>query len=67
MLVEVHHLEAVELIGDLLNLFLLARLNGFYALTVPLDVLARRRFVLTTSSDGATGYLSIVEVRNLVV
>ena len=67
VLVEVHHLEAVELIRDLLDLFLLIRRNKFYALGAPFYVLARRRLVLTTSLDGATGDLSIVDVRDLVV
>jgi hypothetical protein len=39
VLVEVHHLESLELIGDFLDLVLLARLDYFHALGVPFDVL----------------------------
>lgn len=38
VLVEVHHLESVELIGYRLNLLFLARLLNLYALGVPFDV-----------------------------
>lgn len=67
VLVEVHHLEAVELVRDLFDLFLLARLDDLYAFSVPLDILARRGFVLTTSLDGAARNLAIVDVGDLVV
>ena len=35
VLVEIHHLEAIELLGNLLNFLLLIRLDGFDALGVP--------------------------------
>lgn len=67
MLVEVHHLEAVELIGNFFDLLLLTRLNILHIFSIPSDVLPRRRFVLTTSLHGTAGDLSIVDVCNLVV
>jgi hypothetical protein len=67
VLVKVHHLETVELIRDFLDLFLLARLDNLYALSIPLDILARCGLVLATSLNGAAGNLSIVDVRDLVV
>lgn len=67
VLVEIHHLEAVELVRDFFDLLLLARLNDFYALSIPVDVFARRRLVLTTSFDSAAGNLSIMDIRDLMM
>jgi hypothetical protein len=38
MLVEIHHLEPAELLGDLLDLLLLAGLLNLYARSVPMNV-----------------------------
>lgn len=65
--VEVHHLEPIELVRNLLDLLLLARLNSFHALSIPLDVFAWRGLVLASSLDGAAGDLSIVYVCDFVV
>lgn len=35
VLIKVHHLEAIELVRDLLDLFLLSRLNDFDTLCIP--------------------------------
>lgn len=67
MLVEVHHLEAIELVRNLLDLLLLAGLDDLYTLSIPTNVLAWSGFVLTTSLDSATRHLSIVNVSNPVV
>lgn len=67
VLIEVHHLEAVELIRNLFDLLLLARLYDFDTFSIPLDVFAWRRLVLSTSLDGSTWNLSIVYICNLVV
>ena len=42
MLIEVHHLEPVELIGDFLDLFFLARLLNLDAFCVPFRPSVRR-------------------------
>lgn len=39
VLVEIHHLESIELIRDFFDLLLFTRLNHFYTLGVPPDVL----------------------------
>jgi hypothetical protein len=67
VLVEIHHLEPIELRRHLLDLLCLARLYNLDTLSIPLDVLARRRLVLPTSLDGATRDLSVVDILNLVV
>jgi hypothetical protein len=38
VLVEIHHLEAIELLGDRLNLLLLSGLDLLYAFSIPLHV-----------------------------
>lgn len=67
VLVEVHHLKSIELVRNLLDLLLLARLDDLHTLSIPFDVLSRRWFVLATSLDSAAGDLSIVDVSDLVV
>jgi hypothetical protein len=67
VLVEIHHLEPIELRRHLLDLLRLARLLHLDALGIPLDVLARRRLVLPPSFDGTAGDFAIVDVRDLVV
>jgi hypothetical protein len=67
VLVEIHHLEPIELRRHLLDLLRLARLNHLDAIGIPLDILARRRLVLPTSFDGTAGDFAIMDVRDLVV
>jgi hypothetical protein len=67
VLVEVHHLEPIELRRHLLDLLRLARLLHLNALGIPLDVLSRRRLVLPPSFDGTAGDFAIVDIRDLVV
>jgi hypothetical protein len=67
VLIKVHHLEAVELIRDFLDLLLLARLDNLYAFGIPFDILTWSGLVLTTSLDSTAGNLSIVDVRNPMV
>ena len=62
MFVEVHHLESIELIGDSLNFFHFTWLDDLNLWIIPLDITSRSQLVLTTRFDGATGYLSIVNV-----
>ena len=67
MLVEVHHLESIELVRHLFDLLLLARLYDFHPFSIPFDVFAWRRLALATRLDSATGNFSIVYVRNSVM
>jgi len=38
VLIEVHHLEAVELVGDFLDLLLLTGLDNFHAWSIPIPL-----------------------------
>ena len=38
MLVEIHHLEAIELLGDFLDLLFLARLDDLYTRRIPSQI-----------------------------
>lgn len=67
MFVEVHHLEAIELIRDRLDLLYLIGWRILNAFRIPLDVCSGRFLVLPTSFDCATRDFSIVDVFNLVV
>jgi hypothetical protein len=67
VLVEVHHLETVELIGHCLDLLFLAWLNHFDTRRIPFDVCTRCFLVLTTSFDCAAGDFSVVYVLDLMV
>lgn len=65
--VEVHHLEAVELIRDFLDLLLLPGLNGLDTLSVPFDICAGCFLVLSASLHSAAGDFAIVNALNSVV
>jgi len=67
VLVEIHHLKTIELVRHVLDLFLLAGLDGFDAWSVPFDVYPRGFLILSAGFDGATGNLAIVDVLNSVV
>jgi hypothetical protein len=67
VLVEIHHLEAIELIGYRLDLLLLAGLDSFDARRVPLDICAWGLLVLAAGLDSAAGDFAIVDVLNPVV
>jgi hypothetical protein len=67
VLVEVHHLEAIELIGDFLDLLFLSRLDSLNAWSVPLYVCPGSFLVLSASFDRAAGELAIVDVLNPVM
>src|SRR5689334_12527429 len=62
--VEVHHLEAVELVCNFLNLFLFSRLNNLDTWSIPLDVCARSFLVLSACFNCAAGNLAIVYILN---
>lgn len=55
MLIEVHHLKAIELVGHCLNLLLLVLWNNFDAFSIPSDVLSWSRLSLAICLDGAIG------------
>jgi hypothetical protein len=64
MFIEIHHLETIELVGDLLYQLFLPWLDRFYAWGVPFDVRAWRFLVLSARLDCAAGHLAIVYVLN---
>jgi hypothetical protein len=67
VLVEVHHLESIELIADFLDLLLLAWLDGFNTFRVPFDVCTRCFLALSACLYGTAGDLSIMDVFDPVV
>lgn len=67
MLIEVHHLEAIELIRYLLDLLCLALRNRLDTRCIPLDICTRCFLVLTSRFHSAAGYFSIVDVLNPVI
>jgi len=67
MLIEVHHLETIELSRNLLDLLLLIVWNVLNTWRIPFDVFTSSLLVLPTSFDGAARYFAIVDILNSVV
>jgi len=67
MLIEVHHLETIELSRNLLDLLLLIVWNVLNTRRIPLDVFTSSLLVLSTSFDRTTRYFAVVDVLNSVV
>jgi hypothetical protein len=67
VLIEVHHLETIELSGNLLDFLFLIVWDILNTWRIPFDVCARGLLVLPTSPDSAARYLAVVDVLNLVV
>jgi hypothetical protein len=64
VLVEVHHLKAIELVRNFLDLLFLARLDCLNTWSIPLDVCAWSFLVLSTSLNSTTCNFAIVDVLN---
>lgn len=62
VLVEVHHLEAVELIRHGLDLLLLVLWNNFDAFRIPSDILSWGWLSLAICLDGAVGSFAGMDV-----
>lgn len=67
VLVEIHHLEAIELSRHVLDLLLFVGWGILNTWGVPLDECPWGPFVLTASFDRSVGHLSIVYVLNPVI
>lgn len=67
MLIEVHHLKAIELIRHLLDLLLLAFPDGLHTRSIPLDIRSWGFLVLAASLDGSTWYFSIMDILDPVM
>lgn len=66
VLIEVHHLEAVELVRHGLYLFLLSRLSDFDARRIPADVRSRCRSVLTERRHKQLARANILRTAELI-
>jgi hypothetical protein len=67
MLIEVYHLKAIELAGNLSDLLLLVIWDIFDTWCIPLDVCTWSLLILSTSFDGAIRYFAIANVFAFVV
>jgi hypothetical protein len=67
VLVEVHHLEAIELIRYRLNLLFLINWDSFDVWCIPFDVSTRGLFASPTSLDCPTGNFTIMNVLNSMI